>query len=377
MDAIRGLAAILVMFGHSRDLFFSVLNARPTATNHVEHPMITLGNEAVMIFFILSGYLVGGSVLRSFERNRWSWKDYLTKRLTRLWVVLLPALALSVALDYTGLHLFPEATSIYSGPGGQSEVSAHLAQTLTPGIIAGNVFFVQTIIVPLPGTDIPLWSLANEFWYYLLFPLLVLAFWPRRSMAVRVLCLLLAGGLLLFVRVHIAVLFSIWLLGAAISLVPTRLPDRVSFWLSVVLSSLLLPVMILVRRLPIDLTVAQICVALYFAALLYVVLNRTRPARPGLYAKVATLLSNLSYPLYLVHLPILVLLCAFVNRPWRQWTKTPAHFGLMVALDCVPLVVAYVFHLAFQQHTEAIRLFLLGKVQRQQHVPTAKETTVA
>jgi peptidoglycan/LPS O-acetylase OafA/YrhL len=167
------------------------------------------------------------------------------------------------------------------------------------------------------------------------------------------------------------VLFPVWLLGAAIAQLPLRLPYRVSSMLSVVLSLLLLPVMVLIRRLSLDLVVAQTCIALYFGVLLYVLLNRTRPARPGFYPRVATVLSNLSYPLYLVHLPILVLLCAFVNRPWHQWTKTPGHFGVMFALDSATLVVAYIFHLAFQQHTEAIRLYLLGRIQHQQHVPTA------
>jgi len=258
MDTIRGLAAILVMLGHSRDLFFSSLNTKPSATYHVQHgPIthvqrspITLGNEAVMIFFILSGYLVGGSVLRAFQRSRWSWKDYLTKRLTRLWVVLLPALILSVALDFLGLQLFPEATSIYRGPSGQTEVSAHLAHTLTPGIIAGNAVFLQTIFVPVPGTNIALWSLSNEFWYYLIFPLLVLALWPSRSVRVRLLCFLLAVGLLFFIRFPIAVLFPVWLLGAAIALLPLRLPYRVSSLLSVVLSLLLLPVMVRSIRRP-------------------------------------------------------------------------------------------------------------------------------
>nr|WP_321984802.1 acyltransferase [uncultured Lichenicoccus sp.] len=380
MDAIRGLAAIMVMLGHSRDLFFSSLNTTPSsvlapadavADHNAQHSQIELGNEAVMIFFILSGYLVGGSVLRAVQRSRWSWREYLTKRLTRLWVVLLPALVLSVTLDSVGLHLFPEATSIYQGPSGQAEVSAHLVQTLAPGIIAGNAVFLQTIVVPLLGTNVALWSLSNEFWYYLIFPLLVLALWPDRSVRVRILCLLLAGGLLFFVGASIAALFPTWLLGAAIALVPLRLPSRVSSVMSVVLSLLLLPVMVLIRRLPLDLVVAQTCIALYFGVLLYVLLNRTKPARPGIYPRIATALSNLSYPLYLVHLPILVFLCAFVNRPWQHWTKTPRHFEIMFALDFITIIVAYTFHLAFQRHTETIRRYLAGKVQHQQHVPIA------
>ena len=265
-------------------------------------------------------------------------------------------------LDTVGLHLFPQATSIYQGPPGQSDVSAHLAQTLTPGTIAGNAIFLQTIVVPLPGTNVALWSLSNEFWYYLIFPLLVIALWPKRSVGVRLVCLLLAGGILYFVGSSIALLFLTWLLGAAIALLPLRLPYRVALPMSVVLGLLLLPVMVLTRRLPLDLTVAQTCIALFFAVLLYVLVNQTKPARLGFYPRFATILSNLSYPLYLVHLPILVLLCALVNRPWHQWTKTPSHFSVMFALDGVTLIVAYAFHLAFQQHTDAIRLLIAPRV---------------
>ena len=51
-----------------------------------------LGHQAVIIFFALSGYLVGGSVINAIRRSEWSWVRYLTQRLVRLWLVLLPAL---------------------------------------------------------------------------------------------------------------------------------------------------------------------------------------------------------------------------------------------------------------------------------------------
>jgi peptidoglycan/LPS O-acetylase OafA/YrhL len=381
MDATRGAAAILVMLGHSRDLFFTSLNGSAatmpspasgmTAVRQAPRPQITMGNEAVMIFFVLSGYLVGGSVLRSFQRNRWSWKDYLTKRLTRLWIVLLPALILTVVFDHVGLRFFPETTGIYQSPVGQTVVPANLIHTLTPRIVAGNGLFLQGILVPTAGTNIALWSLSNEFWYYLIFPLLVFVCWRSSSALVRVGSALLAGALLFFIGPNEAVLFPTWLLGAAISLLPLKLTERTSRWLMTGLSLLLLPVMIVVRQLPLDLRLAQTCIGLYFGVLLYCLLNRNRPARRGLYQRVATVLSDLSYPLYLVHLPILVFLCAAINRPWHHWSKSPANFGLMFAIDATTIVAAYLFHLCFQKHTETVRLALLGRLQQQQHVPVA------
>jgi peptidoglycan/LPS O-acetylase OafA/YrhL len=382
MDTIRGAAAILVMLGHSHSLFFSSLNGSAAtmpgrasemmAVHHAPSPQINIGNEAVMVFFVLSGYLVGGSVLRSIQRNCWSWKDYLTKRLTRLWIVLLPALILTVVLDHVGIRLYPESTSIYQSPVGQTEVPANLIHTLSLRVVAGNGLFLQSILVPTAGTNGALWSLSNEFWYYSIFPLLVFICWRFSTVLVRIVSALMAVTLLFFIGSNEAALFPVWLLGAAISLLPLRLADRTSWWLTASLSLLLLPVMIVVRRLPLDLHLAQTCIGLYFGVLLYSLLNRKMPAKRGLYQRVATVLSDLSYPLYLVHLPILVFLCATINRPWHLWSESPAHLGLLFAFDAATIVIAYLFHLCFQRHTETVRLAILGRLQQQQHVPVAR-----
>jgi hypothetical protein len=41
-----------------------------------------------------------------------------------------------------------------------------------------NAFFLQTIAGPTFGSNGPLWSLAYEWWYYVLFPLVLAALWP-------------------------------------------------------------------------------------------------------------------------------------------------------------------------------------------------------
>ena len=67
------------------------------------------------------------------------------QRLTRLWIVLLPALLLGWALDAGGMHFLPGEHNIYSAPAGQEEVSPGLADRLTPQVFAGNLFFLQTV----------------------------------------------------------------------------------------------------------------------------------------------------------------------------------------------------------------------------------------
>ena len=107
-----------------------------------------------MMFFALSGYLVGGSALRALGKRRWSWGNYLLNRATRLYVALIPALILTAILD----HLARTHGGMNMGYAPQSMKD-----------FWGSVFFLQGISTQPYGSDGPLWSLSYEFWFYILF----------------------------------------------------------------------------------------------------------------------------------------------------------------------------------------------------------------
>lgn len=363
MDAVRGLAALLVMLGHSRDLFFLPLTEAPQLAAvpvngtglQVLPPHITIGNEMVVVFFVLSGYLVGGSVLHKLAEHRWSWQDYLLKRLTRLWVVLIPALVFGLAVDILGLHLFGGPHSIYSGPEAQHIVSSTVAKAISPGVFFGNIFFVQGIYTRLAGTNDSLWSLAYEFWYYIWFPALLLPFasWlPRGQRAIAIMVLLVTAVLL---GPALAVLFPIWIAGALLAKLRWKLPQRASI-LTASMLSLGFPVAgVVLRRLPLSLWKAEYLIAAYFVVLLWVLLQQDWPAPRGAYRTVAGALSRLSYTLYAVHLPVIVFLTAVVNRDWHRLPRSPANVLLYLAVNMVTMAIAYLFYLAFEKNTERVR----------------------
>ena len=106
LDLMRGGAAILVMLGHLRNLFLvSPAEVVSTAGVLVKFVYLISGfsHFAVMIFFALSGFLVGGSVIRGRMEGKWSWSAYFAMRLTRLWIVLIPALLLGAIWDHSGI----------------------------------------------------------------------------------------------------------------------------------------------------------------------------------------------------------------------------------------------------------------------------------
>ncbi|MEI6323526.1 MAG: acyltransferase family protein [bacterium] len=90
LDCLRGMAALLVCVEHLRAFLF-VPYARLESPGVVQkgfYFLTGLGHQSVMIFFVLSGFLVGGSFIGSLRKGSWSWKGYLLRRMTRLWVVL-------------------------------------------------------------------------------------------------------------------------------------------------------------------------------------------------------------------------------------------------------------------------------------------------
>jgi peptidoglycan/LPS O-acetylase OafA/YrhL len=384
LDAVRGIAAVVVVLGHTRDLFFSSLTAvtakpgpvsssqpTPVTAPSVSH-QITIGNEAVMVFFVLSGYLVGGSVLKSLKKGRWSWKDYLVKRLTRLWVVLLPALLVGLLFDWSGMHLFPGANSIYAGPPGQAVVM-DLLQHLSARVILGNAVFLQKVLVQTAGTNESLWSLANEFWYYIAFPVFLLALIGGQKAWKRVVYGVAFIGIGFLVGQDVSILFPIWMLGALLSLVPLRVPAGAAKLGSAILTVLLPIVFIGIRRAPISGLAAELLIAAYFTLLMYLLLHQTETARRGLYKTIAGFFSRISYTLYLFHLPLAVFLCALINNPWQKWPKTPVHVAEYLLLNVVVVTFAYLFYLLFESRTDGIRRALFAEPHRERHLPAARE----
>jgi peptidoglycan/LPS O-acetylase OafA/YrhL len=330
---------------------------------------IKFASEAVVIFFVLSGYLVGGSVVRSIRAAQWSWRVYLTKRVTRLYVVLIPAILIGMALDYGGIHLFGTG-SIYTAPEGMGlGTLASLLSRLRPSIMLGNALFLESIFVPYPGTNASIWSLVNEFWYYLAFPLLALA-WSTRHGWVQRLCYVLgASALLVFVGRHIAILFPIWILGALASILPRRFSAKQAKSRSAAFGLLLLSGMIGVRLLRLQAVPADYLIGMLTALLLWSVAQQTAPARHGVYKNVTGFFSRISYTLYLFHLPIAMFVCGMLNSPWHRWSYTAKNVSIYMVSDLMILLLVYSLWWIFEANTDKIREWIF---EQERHISSPR-----
>ena len=208
----------MVMLGHLRAMVFVDFSqvSNPGFLVKGFYFLTGLGHEAVVVFFVLSGYFVGGSVLAAVISGRFSWSSYGITRMSRLWVVLVPALVLTMGLDGLGKALVPHAYGgsfsgqFMSGPSPERPLASDAVTFL------GNLCFLQTVRVPIYGTNSPLWSLANEFWYYVLFPLLVLfcKYCSGKKALPAVGCLVLFLAIGLMIPRAMLLYGLIWALGA-------------------------------------------------------------------------------------------------------------------------------------------------------------------
>jgi peptidoglycan/LPS O-acetylase OafA/YrhL len=356
LDLLRGLAALAVCAGHLRTFLFVDfrVNHTPGILNRLFYFATGLGPQAVVVFFVLSGYLVGGSVFTAYQSGRWSWMKYALRRMSRLWVVLLPALVLTLLLDSLGRYLGHSAgyegafsSSYDSGPNPAAPADLRAITFL------GNAIFLQTIEVSCFGTNAPLWSLANEFWYYTLFPLICgVAF--VRSLQNRLVYALLAVALIWWLPSRLVWSGFIWVLGVgafwAGRFKPIRRICSHPAWL-VFVGSLCLGSLAASKTRSIFGT--DCCIGIAFA--LWVIGLAAFEHRVSWLKKMSSALSEISYTLYVVHFPLLafVFFCYFEGTKLSPGTTAYLWFGAML-IGTVAFAAAIWW--CFERNTDRLRM---------------------
>lgn len=373
LDAARGAAASVVLIGHLRIFFVKGMAAPPQSRASasvgatprnvdapVEKKVFGFAHEAVMLFFVLSGFLVGGSVIRMLRQHQWSWKRYLVHRTVRLWMVLIPALILGYTLDRIGLHYFLGQGTVYDvGPLAQGW---DLLARLTPLTILGNLFFLQGRYVSPLGTNNPLWSLGYEFWYYMAFPCLALALIRGIALWKRLLWLAAMIAILVFVGREIAIYFCIWLLGTLAAFLPLGIPRKSQRFASVLSLFLIVGVNVFLFRHPLGDFQGDFLQGLAFFLALYCFLHFRAPSGDGLYRRCARFMSKISYSLYVTHGPVLCLASAVLVGRFRRM-PLGGHTVLLLAEVMVPVATAAcAVHYLFEAHTDQVRSYLEARL---------------
>jgi peptidoglycan/LPS O-acetylase OafA/YrhL len=353
LNVLRGIAALQVCVHHFRNHFF------PSFSDVVDPGFIFklfafatgFANHAVMIFFAISGWLVGGSVLNNIRKNNFA-INYAIDRISRLWTVLIPVFIISLLIVLAVQNLNFLYKDVFMG-----------SPSIGALTFVGNLLGLQTIFIDRYAANYPLWSLANETAYYLTFPLLVGLFVPAFSFKVKaVLCaaLLLVLG---YLPTEIIIFASVWLLGALFS----RIQIQTNLCGKFALLMLSLGFMLWGRykNMHDDIYI----ILLYIVPLMaYLSANLTDTPtaikQNKLLQKVVHFLSEISFSLYVLHVPFIYLFQSFYTGVTGQKLLNLNVNGALVfaAMIVLTLLFTYMFYRLFENQHVPLRQYLKHKI---------------
>lgn len=196
LDAVRALAAVYVVVHHV------VVNS--SLTGPVTYPF-RFGQEAVIIFFLLSGFLIFSA---EEIRVQTDLKGYYYRRIRRIYPLVISAFAVSAIVAF---------------------LDGKLAESFSTRTLVLNLFALQDVSAlklgvitdPFLGNS-PLWSLSYEVFFYLVFPLVMVARRVSRNFALATVGIVsLAGyGSYLLAPNHFSLVAGyllVWWAGAVVA----------------------------------------------------------------------------------------------------------------------------------------------------------------
>lgn len=350
LSLLRGVAALEVAAGHLRSEIYPGLRSLqdPTFAYQVFAFVSGFAHQAVVVFFLISGWLVGGSLMNRLHQPH-ALANYAIDRVTRLWTVLLPTLLL-ILLVGLAIGAAQPGTVDLSSTNDYSALS-----------FAGNLLGLQTFLVPNFGGNYALWSLTYETWYYVQFPLLALVLFGHGRFK-RAACAAAFVALVIVLPKMISVYFMLWLLGAAFS----RLELHCGNGLRLVLGLLTTGLFSYYRLtgsnnelVPESFVQDMIC-SVPLLLLLSSLHQPIDPSSPRFLRinGIATFFSDFSFTLYVTHLPLIFLVIHIGGTIFGRDQLDPfvTQDYLWYGAILLGLIgFAYVFYLAFERNTFRIR----------------------
>lgn len=366
IDLIRGLFAIGVLLAHSWDLGVGLGESDDYQRSWWEL-IITPGTFWVTGFFVLSGFCIALSVFRSISKDTYQVRDYLFARTTRIYPLFLIGLGLAVL-------------AWFCSPDKQNFPGMAFLQT---------VFNLQNFFEAFPYYEAS-WSITNEFVYYLVFPLAI-ALGGKRLFGTTLACLALYGfasvvliGLVATNKLTtdnwpIAALGITWCFGVfGLWLFCQerigRSEERVAavVGLAILTASFCLRTYFHYVEVREMLMIANSIFASLGFALMLLWMRNVRFPTTGFWARLATWMGLLSYPLYLFHGAVLGLLAGAIIR----FDLDISRAGIVAVAVVLSLVFAGTLGVALEKFFLGMRKQWMGRAKSSSPSNPARAATM-
>ncbi|WP_343523813.1 acyltransferase [Pedobacter sp.] len=336
LDGLRGLAALYVLVHHARlaltQPYLNGLGAHPEQYEWYDKLMVYVfglfkfGHEAVIVFFVLSGFVIH---LKQADKN-YSFQNfkvisYLKKRVIRIYPTLLVSFLVCVLTD---LLIYRFATN---------DLTIFSKYTLSNFLY--NVFLIPE--APIWGNNFPVWSLKHEWFFYLLYPLLLWSYQRYKPLPIFI-SFVLFFAYLLHLRIPFigaaAYTLSIWLLGVILASLYKKdltLINYIHYLIGLGFVYLLID-----RENSDYYPFLDLCFGLIATGVLALIIKNKLPLVNKFLVAVSGL-GAFSYSLYLLHFPILNLFKEIALR-YTSNHQLPYHlWGVLLAIIItMPLIYA-------------------------------------
>lgn len=344
IDCIRFIAAAIVVVGHVRGFHwvpYAELDGSSRSTLvWIFFAVSRLGHEAVIVFFVLSGFLVGGPLVERCWNQQFAVRQFWVDRVTRIYIPLVPAW-------------------------GTACIAAIITQSNTSFVEwVGNFFALQGVCCrPFAGNS-PLWSLSYEIWFYVLagtaggaacgpsrwrganIALLTLSLAVFMILDARYLLIWISGAIFFLLRkvLHGSQFLST---GIAISLIATAISQLSSATNSTI------------PRIGLTIPIFSVWFSLATGvgiALPSLMHSRPKQALFALIDSIGSKLAACSYTLYLVHFPILSIINHyFPGRYASIDSQSLMSFAVKIFLISIFTIILY---MCFERRTSTVRRML-------------------
>lgn len=345
LDFLRFGAALIVMLSHLRDQYYAPYGSTACASTLFKQVFFVatrLGTESVLLFFVLSGFLVGGISVEKLLNGTFSPRKYAIDRFSRIYTPLVPVLLLAAG------------------------VCAVSGIAFTWGNFFVNLFSLQGVFGdPFPASG-ALWSLSYEVWFYILCGAVICLMGPGSRWLKLSLLILVALSAFVFSRFLVTYLF-VWIAGLVAYFL--NRPRRAWRFLPLVLPIIVAGIVLVQitgntaqadfsRFSFIGRSTAILTLGLGFALLLPLTAQvRFTSPRGARAARAGTFLAGFSYSMYLVHLPLeQILLSTGLLR--RHNTLNAASLAGYSGMAVAILIASWLFYWCFERQTPRVRRWL-------------------
>ncbi|USK73533.1 acyltransferase family protein [Peribacillus frigoritolerans] len=328
LDSLRGLAALIVLMGHYLMVYPAYANYQYDSNSSYmiyllkETPLrlfFSSGNESVILFFILSGFVLYLSV----NSANFHYSTYLIKRVFRIYMPYLVAISVAILAKMLFSHIDLPFITIWfdkswTGPD-------------TPSLLIEHLLFIGQYNTDAYNNVI--WSLVHEMRISIIFPVLIVLFvrkkliyslfWQLTLIFSSTLCLYLFGSSVEITGILLSFHYStLFLMGAILAkyryelfayTLKMKKPVKIVLFLGAIIcfmyEGIIGEVEFLNNYIFRDYVVS-------FGVCMFIILSvSSKRISTALRSRLLTLLGKISYSLYLYHLiSLFSLMYLFYNK---------------------------------------------------------------